>query len=139
MDPKGWGLSTTAIHAGREHNTTRSVTTPIYQTSVFELMENAEGADFANAVEPPQFYTRWGNPNFSEVQQVAASLEGAERALITSSGMSAFATVFETFLKPGDHVVAPAAIYLGTEQLLKRWEASPGSRTRWTRPNGNGP
>jgi cystathionine beta-lyase/cystathionine gamma-synthase len=131
MDPKGWGLSTTAIHAGKGHNGTRSVTTPIFQTSVFELMENAEGAEFANAIEPPQFYTRWGNPNFSEVQQVVASLEGAERALVTSSGMSAFATVFETFLQPGDHVVAPAALYLGTEQLLRRWEARKGLKVTW--------
>ena len=131
MDPKDWGPSTTAIHAGRTHNGTRSVTTPIFQTSVFELMENAEGSEFANAVEPPQFYTRWGNPNFSEVQQVVASLERAERALVTSSGMSAFATVFETFLEAGDHVVAPAAVYLGTEQLLKRWEARKGLRITW--------
>ncbi|HLO65771.1 MAG TPA: PLP-dependent aspartate aminotransferase family protein [Holophaga sp.] len=131
MDPQEWGLSTTAIHAGRKHNGTRSVTTPIYQTSVFELKENAEGAEFAAAIEPPQFYTRWGNPNFSEVQAVVASLERAERALVTSSGMSAFATVFETFLKAGDHVVAPAAIYLGTEQLLRRWEAHKGLRITW--------
>jgi len=131
MDPQGWGLSTTAIHAGKEHNGTRSVTTPIFQTSVFELMENAEGAEFAAAVEPSQFYTRWGNPNFSEVQQVIASLERAERALVTSSGMSAFATVFDTFLKPGDHVVAPAAVYLGTEQLLRRWEGQKGLAITW--------
>jgi methionine-gamma-lyase len=131
MDPQGWGLSTTAIHAGKEHNGTRSVTTPIFQTSVFELMENSEGAEFANAVEPSQFYTRWGNPNFSEVQQVIASLEKAERALVTGSGMSAFSTVFETFLKPGDHVVAPAALYLGTEQLLRRWEANKGLAITW--------
>jgi cystathionine beta-lyase/cystathionine gamma-synthase len=133
MDRKGWGLSTSAIHAGREHNATRSVTTPIYQTSVFELRENAEGAEFANAVEPPQFYTRWGNPNFSEVQQVIATLEKADRALVTSSGMSAFATVFETFLQPGDHVVAPLAVYLGTEQLLRRWEARKGLKVTWVR------
>ena len=67
MDTRHWGLSTTAIHAGREFNTTRAVTTPIFQTSVFELLENAEGAEFAASVEPPTFYTRWGNPNFSEV------------------------------------------------------------------------
>ncbi len=128
MDTKHWGQSTTAIHAGRVFNTTRAVTTPIFQTSVFELQENAEGAEFASSVEPPTFYTRWGNPNFSEVQAVIAALEGTERALLTSSGMSAFATLFETFLRPGDHVVAPAAIYLGTEQLLRRWESTKGLR-----------
>jgi cystathionine beta-lyase/cystathionine gamma-synthase len=107
------------------------VTTPIFQTSVFELKENSEGAEFANSVEPPQFYTRWGNPNFSEVEAVLAALERAERALLASSGMAAASLVMETFLKPGDHVVAPAAIYLGTEQLLKRWGSTKNLRITW--------
>ncbi|HJV22509.1 MAG TPA: aminotransferase class I/II-fold pyridoxal phosphate-dependent enzyme [Holophagaceae bacterium] len=126
-----WGPTTTAIHAGKHHNPTRAVTTPIFQTSVFELKENREGADFASSVEPASFYTRWGNPNFSEVESVLAALEGAERALVTSSGMSAFATVLEAMLKSGDHLVAPAAIYLGTEQLLKRWETNRGLQITW--------
>lgn len=131
MSKHNWGPTTSAIHAGKEHNPTRAVTTPIFQTSVFQLKENAEGAEFAASIEPMQFYTRWGNPNFSEVEAVLASLEGAERALVTSSGMSAFATLFEALLQDGDHVIAPAAIYLGTEQLLKRWEARRGLKITW--------
>ncbi|HLP29892.1 MAG TPA: aminotransferase class I/II-fold pyridoxal phosphate-dependent enzyme, partial [Geothrix sp.] len=129
--PTSWGPTTTAIHAGKHHNPTRAVTTPIFQTSVFELMENREGATFAASIEPPTFYTRWGNPNASEVEAVLARLEGAERALVTASGMAAFALVFEAFLKPGDHLVAPAAIYLGTEQLIRRWEAERGLEVTW--------
>ena len=126
-----WGPTTTAIHAGRRHNPTRAVTTPIFQTSVFELKENREGADFADSVEPSTFYTRWGNPNFAEVEAVIAALEGGERALVTSSGMGAIAVALEALLKPGDHVVAPAALYLGTEQLLRRWEARHGLAITW--------
>ena len=126
-----WGPTTTAIHAGRAFNSTRAVTTPIFQTSVFELQENREGAEFAASIEPPTFYTRWGNPNTSEVEAVLAQLEGAERSLVTASGMAAFALVFEAFLKRGDHLVAPAAIYLGTEQLIRRWEAERGLSVTW--------
>lgn len=129
--PKPWGPTTTAIHAGKRFNPTRAVTTPIFQTSVFQLLENREGAEFAASIEPPTFYTRWGNPNASEVEAVLAALEGAERALVTGSGMAAFALVFEAFLKPGDHLVAPAAIYLGTEQLIRRWEAERGLQVTW--------
>jgi cystathionine beta-lyase/cystathionine gamma-synthase len=129
--PKPWGPTTTAIHAGRRFNPTRAVTTPIFQTSVFQLMENGEGAEFAASVEPPVFYTRWGNPNQSEVEAVLAELEGAERALVTASGMAAIALVFEAFLRYGDHLVAPAAIYLGTEQLIRRWEATRGLKVSW--------
>ena len=128
---KSWGPTTTAIHAGKHFNTTRAVTTPIFQTSVFQLMENQEGATFSASVEPPTFYTRWGNPNSSEVEAVLAQLEGAERALVTASGMAAFALVFEAFLKRGDHLVAPSAIYLGTEQLIRRWEAERGLQVTW--------
>ena len=60
-----------------------------------------------------------------------AQLEGAERALVTASGMAAFALVFEAFLKRGDHLVAPCAIYLGTEQLIRRWEAERGLQVTW--------
>ena len=49
---KAWGPTTTAIHAGKHFNTTRAVTTPIFQTSVFQLMENQEGATFSASVEP---------------------------------------------------------------------------------------
>jgi cystathionine beta-lyase/cystathionine gamma-synthase len=129
--PKPWGPTTTAIHAGKQFNTTRAVTTPIFQTSVFQLMENREGAEFATSIEPPTFYTRWGNPNTSEVEAVLAELEGAERALVTASGMAAFALVFDAFLKNGDHLVAPAAIYLGTEQLIRRWETERGLKVTW--------
>jgi len=129
--PKPWGPTTTAIHAGKHFNPTRAVTTPIFQTSVFQLMENREGAEFAASIEPPAFYTRWGNPNASEVEAVLAELEGAERALVTASGMAAFALTFEAFLKPGDHLVAPAAIYLGNEKLIRRWETERGLKVTW--------
>jgi len=129
--PKPWGPTTTSIHAGKHFNPTRAVTTPIFQTSVFQLMENREGAEFAASIEPPAFYTRWGNPNSSEVEAVLAELEDAERALVTASGMAAFTLVFEAFLATGDHLVAPAAIYLGTEQLIRRWEAQRGLKVTW--------
>jgi len=131
MTGPAWGPTTTAIHGGKRHNPTRAVTTPIFQTAVFELQENAEGAEFAASIEPPNFYTRWGNPNFSEVEEVVSRLEGGARALVTSSGMSAFATLLEAHLPAGAHVVAPAAIYLGTEQLFRRWEASRGLTVSW--------
>ncbi len=133
MSRSSMGPSTAAIHAGRAHNPTRAVTTPIFQTSVFELKENREGAEFAASIEPPHFYTRWGNPNASEVEACIAELEGAERSLVCSSGMAAFALIFEAFLRMGDHIVAPAAIYLGTEQLIRRWVADRGLEVTWVK------
>lgn len=126
-----WGPTTTAIHAGRAHNETRGLVSPVFQSSAFRLLEPEEGAAFAAAVEPSTFYTRLGNPNFGEVEAALAALEHAERCLLTSSGMAALATVFEAFLAPGARVVAPRTLYTGTEQLLRRWEAHRGLRVAW--------
>lgn len=100
-------------------------------------MECAEGVEFASSIEPPNFYTRWGNPNFSEVEAVLAALEKAERALVTASGMSAIATILEAFLKTGDHIVAPSAIYAGTEELLRLWSTKRGIQITWVRDTLN--
>lgn len=57
---------------------------------------------------------------------VMAALEGAERALFAASGKAVLAAVFEAFLTPGCHVVAPARLHADTDQVLCHWEAARG-------------
>ena len=52
------------------------------------------------------------------VEKTLAALEGAETALLLSSGMAATATALLALLKSGDEVVCSAAIYGGTLHLL---------------------
>lgn len=64
-------------------------------------------------------YTRYGNtPNLERVQKRLAMLEGAEAALLLSSGMGATACAMLALLRPGDHLLASAHIYGGTMRLL---------------------
>ncbi|NIP79857.1 MAG: aminotransferase class I/II-fold pyridoxal phosphate-dependent enzyme, partial [Gemmatimonadetes bacterium] len=44
--------------------------------------------------------------------------DGAEAALVFSSGMAAIATTLLTFLRPGDAIVHSDPVYGGTEFLL---------------------
>ena len=124
MDTRNLGFTTAAIHAGRIHNPTDAVVTPVFQTSVFSLEGRGEGG---GGTPGPV------NPNISEVEAVLAAFEAADKALVTGSGMAAIATVLDTFLRPGDHVVVPAALYTGTEQLLRRWEETRDLKLTWIR------
>src|SRR5262249_30874709 len=61
---------------------------------------------------------RYGNPTVVAVEKTIASLEGAETALLLSSGMAATATTLLALLSSGEEVVCSAAIYGGTLHLL---------------------
>ena len=64
-------------------------------------------------------YTRYGNtPNALVVQRRIAMLEGAEAALVLSSGMAATSCTMLSLLRPGDHLVTSSWIYGGTRKLF---------------------
>src|SRR5205085_8117958 len=66
-------------------------------------------------------YPRYGNsPNAELVQRRVAALEGAEAAVLLSSGMGATACALLALLRPGDHLIASARIYGGANTLLTK-------------------
>jgi cystathionine beta-lyase/cystathionine gamma-synthase len=108
---KSLGLSTIAIHGGAEpYHPGDPVVPPIVQ-SVNYVQEIGTAAGLK--------YTRYGNtPNAERVQKRLALLEGAEAALVLSSGMGATACALLALLRPGDHLLASAFVYGGTHRLL---------------------
>jgi methionine-gamma-lyase len=121
-----WGTATRAIHsaAGPEvHGPGMGapIGTPIWQSSTFAFREPGEVAAAATATRPETFYTRYGNPNFTAVQEAIAVLEGGESALVTASGMAAIMLVFLGLLKNGDHLIAQSCHYVGTMKALEAW------------------
>src|SRR5262245_9708016 len=94
------------------------LTTPIFETTTF-VFENAEEVKAYNEGRSKKFlYSRYGNPTVAAVEQTIAALEGADTAMLFSSGMAATATALLTLLQSGDEVVCSAAIYGGTLHLL---------------------
>jgi methionine-gamma-lyase len=111
---------TLAIHADRDLNETHAVTPPIWQTSTFWAESGAEFLDMATAPRHDRFYTRYGNPTSTQVEAVVAALEGAEAAMLASSGMAAISGAVMANVSAGDHVVAQTSLYTGTVGLLKK-------------------
>ncbi|MEE3181141.1 MAG: PLP-dependent aspartate aminotransferase family protein, partial [Planctomycetota bacterium] len=111
------GFTTRAIHSGNEWNQTRGLTPPIFQTSTFTLENLEEGVKMGQAVAPPEFYTRWGNPTTKQFEAVMAELEGSEAALALSSGMGAISALILSLLQAGDHLLVGRSIYSGVHEL----------------------
>jgi len=102
---------TRAVRAGiatdREHG---AVVPPIHLSSTFA---------FESFAKPRTYdYTRSGNPTRSQLAGALAELEGGERAVVTSTGMSAVALVLH-LIEPGDLVLAAHDCYGGTQRLLR--------------------
>jgi methionine-gamma-lyase len=122
-----WGVATRTIHAATGGGMTvgpgggASVASPIWQTSTFEFSKPEQVADAATETQPETFYTRYGNPNFSAVQEAIAVLEGADAGLVTASGMAAIMLVYLGLLKNGDHMIAQNCHYVGTMKALETW------------------
>lgn len=100
------GISTRSVHGGERHRHSEgALASPIYGASTFafdctdDLIEFVEGR--SDRVE----YARYGNPNERIVEAKLASLEGAEDAILYSSGMAAVVGVLLSRLSSGDEVL----------------------------------
>ena len=107
-------FGTKAIHVGGEHDPeTGAIMPPIYMSSTFVLKSPGEtiaGYD----------YTRAGNPNFTILEKILASLEGGKHATVFSSGLGALSALVTTTLQSGDKVIAVNGLYGGTYRLFKK-------------------
>src|SRR5690242_2637915 len=99
---------------------------PVYQTSTFEVTDLEQQA---LATHTDKFYTRYGNPTHTVVQNAIAELEGTDAALLFPSGMSAITTSILSLLKAGDHIIAQRDIYGGVTKFLTQWLPKLGIET----------
>jgi len=95
------------------------LTTPIYETTTFVFDNAAQVVDYNEGRSSKFFYSRYSNPTVTAVERQLAVLDGAESALVFSSGQGATTTILMAHVSAGDEVVCSAAIYGGTLHLLK--------------------
>ena len=118
---------TTAVHAGEpvKHGVGAAVTTEIVRSSTFTFSSSEEMKKWAEGKSKAYIYTRYGNPTLAVAEGKIAALEGAEAALVTSSGMAAISSALVSVLKSGDELIASAQLYGGTYRLMRdvfpRW------------------
>ncbi|HWJ16386.1 MAG TPA: aminotransferase class I/II-fold pyridoxal phosphate-dependent enzyme [Gemmatimonadaceae bacterium] len=112
-EPKPLSLATIALHGGTPaRDTDDPVVRPIFQSVNF-IQEVGSGDGLR--------YPRYGNsPNAQVVQERMAALEGAESAVLLSSGMGAIACALIALLRPGDHLISSSTVYGGVTQLLAK-------------------
>ena len=102
---------TLAIRGGKEQTQYREHNQALFLTSSF-MFESAQQGAALFAKEIKGFtYTRTANPTIAAFEQRISALEGAERSVATSTGMSAIQASFFTFLKAGDHVVSSRSLF----------------------------
>lgn len=115
---KKQGFATRQVHSGYEDNKYGALATPIYQSSTFVFDSAEQGGRRFAGEEEGYIYTRLGNPTNTVIEKKLADLENAEEAATMGSGIGAISSVFWTFLKAGDHIVASKTLYGCTFALL---------------------
>jgi methionine-gamma-lyase len=107
-----------------ENRTTAPHVLPLYATSSFDFENIDQGIEIFQNIESGHVYSRYANPTVDTVAAKIADLEAfglgiQASAVMTSSGMSAIATLMLGILKNGDKVLSQANLYGGTTELLK--------------------
>ena len=105
-EPQGPGLSTLSVHAGESRQKpANSLTDPIVCASTYSFENSQAIIDSIEQDQQRGEYGRYGNPGEWVVEQKLAALDGAEDAVLYSSGMAAIVGLFMTRLNQGDEVI----------------------------------
>lgn len=106
-----WRPATKLIRGGLKRSQFQETSEAIFATSGY-VYENAEDAESAFKGEKQRYiYSRFSNPTVAMFEERLALLEGAELCRATASGMSAVFAALASFVKAGDRVVGPRALF----------------------------
>jgi O-succinylhomoserine sulfhydrylase len=113
-------FETLAIRTQTERSQFNEHSTPLHLTSSY-LFDDAEQmrAMFSDEIEG-NIYSRFSNPNTTELIDKMCLLEGAEAGWATATGMAAVFTTFAALLSSGDHVLACRSVFGSTHSVLTK-------------------
>jgi methionine-gamma-lyase len=115
------GSQTRAIHGGEPNRrgVNGPIVTEIVRSSTFTFSSTEEMKLWAEGKNKAYIYTRYGNPTLNVAERKIAALEGAEAAVVASSGMAAISSALLAALKCGDEVISTAQLYGGSYRLMR--------------------
>jgi cystathionine beta-lyase/cystathionine gamma-synthase len=116
------GFSTLAVHGGTEPDPLTGAVTPSIATSVTFAAEYGTIGFSAEATvdeDVPFAYAREGHPNAAQLEHRLALLDGAEAAVVFSTGIAAISGLLLDVLSPGDHVLVSDVSYAGTAEFTR--------------------
>jgi len=122
---KAWRPATQLVHGGTSRSQYGETSEALFLTQGF-VYADAEAAESRFNGENPGFvYSRYANPTTAMFEDRIRTLEGAEAARATASGMAAVNLAIMASVKAGDHVVAAKALFGScryiVETLLPRY------------------
>ena len=114
-------LETKAIRTQMERSQFLEHSTPLHLTSSF-VFEDAEEMRAAFAEEKERnIYSRFTNPNTSELVAKVADMEGAEDGVSFATGMGAVFGTFAALLNSGDHIVSARSVFGSTHSMFTKF------------------
>lgn len=126
--------ATLAVHGGErtDQQPHGAVVSPVFHTATFAFENFDQMRRYARGeLTDAYFYSRYANPTVAEAERKIAELEGAEMALVTSSGSAATFCALATLCQAGDEVIASDSIYGGTVKVLTKVFSHLGINTRF--------
>ncbi|MCK4950377.1 MAG: O-succinylhomoserine sulfhydrylase [Gammaproteobacteria bacterium] len=130
-DNEEYGFDTLAVRAGLARTAEGEHSEPIFPTSSYVFASAAEAAARFSGEIPGNIYSRFTNPTVRTFEQRLAALEGGERCVATSSGMSAILATCMGLLKQGEHIVSSRSIFGSTVMLFNQFLAKFGVETTY--------
>ena len=106
-----------------------AVSPPIIQTSNFTFKTVADFRQALAEEYDAMLYSRGGNPTINILRQKLAALDGAEDALVFSSGIAAVSVPILSLLQQGDHIVSVENPYSWTIKLFNNFLPKFGIQT----------
>lgn len=114
-------FETDAIRIQAERTNFQEHSAPVYLTSSF-VFEDAEDMRASFAEEKDRIiYSRYSNPNTSELIEKVCRMEGAEAGFAFASGMAAVFSTFAALLESGDHIIASRSVFGSTHTLFNQF------------------
>lgn len=102
----------------RSHNKEHSTTLHLTSSYIFDDAEQMRSL-FSDEIEG-NIYSRFSNPNTTELIDKISLLEGAEAGCTTATGMAAIFTTFAALLSNGDHILACRSVFGSTNSILTK-------------------
>ena len=133
--PSDPGFDTLALHAGAAPDpATGARATPIHLTTSFVFESSEHAASLFNLERAGHVYSRISNPTTAVFEERVAALEGGVGAIATASGQAALHLAVATIAGAGSHIVASAALYGGSHNLLAYTLSRFGIETTFVKP-----
>ena len=111
-------FATNSVRAGSIRSDQGEHSEALYLTSSYVFQNAEQAADRFSNSEEGNVYSRFTNPSVKMFEDRLASLEGSEKCVATSTGMSAILACVMSLCNTGDHIVVSKSVFGTTVKLF---------------------